>query len=148
MFSVNVGFLSLPQDTTFSSVVTALFLRPIFKILGDAGNVRSEGRISFEKTKWLTLAGSSLAVFSSTAIYINGGLYVVLGGYGKPFWANPYLNVFVFGINLHSAVIKKITFGSATTHLRSFSATSKKSRKVGPAAPPVFDSNAYDRPDS
>ena len=61
-------------------MVTALFLRPIFKILGEVGDVRSEGQISLEKTKWLTLLGASLAVISSTAFYINFGLYVVLGG--------------------------------------------------------------------
>jgi hypothetical protein len=83
----------------------------------------------------------------------------VLGGNGKPFWANPYLNVMVFGINLDSVlndigmllacgVIKKITYEPVATHFRSFSATSMKSHKVEPAAPPVFDSNAYDKFDS
>jgi hypothetical protein len=47
---------SLAQDTTFSCVVTALFLRPIFKILGEVGGVRSPGQISLEKTKWLACA--------------------------------------------------------------------------------------------
>ena len=41
---------------------------------------------------------------SSTALYINTGLFFVLGGYGTPFWANPYLNIFVFGINLDSVL--------------------------------------------
>jgi hypothetical protein len=110
----------LSQDTVFSSAVTALFLRPTFKVLGDVGDVRSEGRISLEKTKWLTLLGASLAVISSTALYINFGLFFVLGDYGKPFYANPYLNVMVFGVNLDSVlndigmllacgVVKKIT---------------------------------------
>jgi hypothetical protein len=115
--------------------------------------------MSLEKTKWLTLAGSSLAVISSTALYINGGLYVVLGDYGKPFYANPYLNVLVFGINLDSVlndigmllacgVIKKVTYESMTTRFRSFSVTSKRSYKVDPAVPPVIDSEAYNKPDS
>jgi hypothetical protein len=154
LFSVNVFFLSPPQDTTFSSVVTALFLRPIFKILRDAGNVRSVGRISLEKTKWLTLAGSSLAVISSTALYINFGLRVVLGEYGKPFFTNPYLNVMVFGINLDSVlndigmllacgVIKKITCESVQSILSTAAA-----HKVEPAAPFVIDSEAYNKPDS
>ena len=85
-------------------MVTALFLRPIFKILGEVGDVRSEGQISLEKTKWLTLVGASLAVISSTAFYINGGLYVVLGDYGKPFWVNPCLNAVAFGVNLDSVL--------------------------------------------
>ena len=95
---------SLAQDTVFSCVVTALFLRPIFKILGEVGGVRSPGQISLEKTKWLTLVGACLAVLSSTALYINFGLLVVLGKPGKPFYANPYLNVLVFGINLDSVL--------------------------------------------
>jgi hypothetical protein len=146
---------SLSQDTTFSSAVTALFLRPIFKILGEVGDVRSEGQISLEKTKWLTLLGASLAVISSTALYINLGLYVVLGGAGKPFWANPYLNVLVFGINLDSVlndigmllacgVVKKITCESVQSIFSTAAAC-----KVEPAAPPVFDSEAYNiAPDS
>ena len=135
-------------------MVTALFLRPIFKVLGDVGDVRSEGQISLEKTKWLTLLGASLAVISSTAFYINFGLFVVLGDFGKPFYANPYLHVLVFGINLDSVlndigmllacgVVKKITYETLTTRFRSFSATSRKSQKADPAAPPVFDSEAY-----
>jgi hypothetical protein len=80
----------LSQDITFSSVVTALFLRPIFKVLGEARNVRSAGQISLEKTKWLALLGASPAVISSTALHVNGGLNVVLGDHGKPFFANPF----------------------------------------------------------
>ena len=150
---------SLAQDTVFSCVVTALFLRPIFKILGEVGGVRSPGQISLEKTKWLTLVGASLAVISSTAFYINCGLFVVLGDYGKPFYANPYLHVMVFGINLDSVlndigmllacgVVKKITYESVTKRFRCFSVTSKKSYKVDPAVPPVIDSEAYNKPDS
>jgi hypothetical protein len=116
--------------------------------------MRSVGRISLEKTKWLTLAGVSLAVISSTALYINLGLWVVLGGYGKPFWTNPYLNVLVFGINLDSVlndigmllacgVIKKITCESVQSIFSTAAA-----HKVGPAVPPVFDSDAYNKPGS
>jgi hypothetical protein len=118
---------SLAQDTVFSCVVTALFLRPISKILGAVGDVRSEGQISLEKTKWLTLLGASLAVLSSTAMYINAGLFVVLHGPGKPFSANPYLHPFVFGTNLDSllndvgmllacGVVNKVTCGTGVAH--------------------------------
>ena len=144
----------MPQDTTFSSVVTALFLRPTFKILGEVGDVRSEGQISLEKTKWLTLLGASLSVISSTALYINFGLFVVLGDYGKPFYANPYLHPLVFGINLDSilndigmllacGVVKKITCKSVQGTFSTAAAC-----QVEPAAPPVFDSEAYNKPDS
>jgi hypothetical protein len=141
---------SLAQDTTFSCVVTALFLRPIFKILGEVGEVRSEGHISLEKTKWLTLLGASLAVLSSTALYINAGLFVMLGDYGKPFYANPYLNIMVFGFNLDSVlndvgmlltcgIIKKITCEAVTARF-----STAAPHKVEPAAAPVFNSKAYD----
>lgn len=52
----------------------------------------------------MTLLGASLAVVSSTALYINMGVFFVLGGIGKPFWTNPYLSIFVFGINLGSVL--------------------------------------------
>ena len=107
-----------------------------------------------EKTKWLTLLGASLAVISSTAFYINGGLFVVLDGAGKPVDANPYLNVNVFGINLDSVlndigmllacgVVKKISCKSVQSIFSTAAAY-----KVEPAAPPVFDSEAYNKPDS
>jgi hypothetical protein len=63
--------------------------------------------------KWLALLGASPAVLSSAALYINCGLWVVLGGLGKPFRANPYLNPFVFGFNLNSVLndVGMILFG-------------------------------------
>ena len=93
-------------DTAFSALVTAIFLRPIFKVLRDGRAVaqHSAGYKSMIKTKWLTLLGASLAVFSSTALYINMGLFFVLGGNGLPFWANPYLHIMVFGMNLDSVL--------------------------------------------
>jgi hypothetical protein len=118
--------------------------------LGEVGGVRSPGQISLEKTKWLTLVGASLAVLSSTALYINFGLFILLGRPGKPFYANPYLNVSVLGFNLDSVlndigmllacgVIKKIMCEAVTARF-----STAKSYKVDPAAPPVFNSKAYD----
>jgi hypothetical protein len=52
-----------------------------------------------QKTKWYTLIGSTLAVASSTALYINGALFFTIQG---PFWKVPWLNIFVFGINFDS----------------------------------------------
>jgi hypothetical protein len=89
-------------------VATGIFLRPIFRVLGEVREVRSAGQISLEKrlekTKWMTLAGASLAVVSSTAVYINFGLFAALGANKRPFYANPYLNVIVFGFNLDSVL--------------------------------------------
>jgi hypothetical protein len=92
------------QDTTFSAVVTVLFLRPIYKVLvplseGGVGIQRSAGYKSMMKTKWLTLSGASLAVLSSTALYINVFLALMLGG---TWYSSPYSNFFVFGMNLDS----------------------------------------------
>jgi hypothetical protein len=87
-------------------VVTLIFLRPIYNVLGNhiAAGQRSAAYRSLQKTKYMTLAGASLAVVSSTALYINMGLFFVLGGNGKPFYANPYLHVTVFGTNLDSVL--------------------------------------------
>jgi hypothetical protein len=87
-------------------VVTLLFLQPIYNVLGSqpAAVQRTASHRSLQTTKWMTLAGASLAVVSSTALYINAGLFIVLGGYGKPFYANPYLHVNVFGMNLDSVL--------------------------------------------
>jgi hypothetical protein len=52
----------------------------------------------------MTLLGASLAVVSSTALYINAGMFFGLGGMGTQFWTNPYLNILVFGINLDSVL--------------------------------------------
>jgi hypothetical protein len=57
------------------------------------------------KTKWMTLSGASLAVLSSTALYINVLLFLVLGGEhgsGSQWHASPYLDFGVFGVNLDS----------------------------------------------
>jgi hypothetical protein len=93
-------------------VVTLIFLRPIYIVLSNqdrlgnrnAAAQRSAAYRSLQKTKYMTLAGASLAVVSSTALYINMGLFFVLGGHGKPFYANAYLYMFVFGTNLDSVL--------------------------------------------
>ena len=159
----NLGFFTplshmrlLMQDTTFSAVVTVLFLRPIYKVLreGGVGVQRSAGYKSMMKTKWLTLSGAILAVLSSTALYINLLLMIMLGGSGSPWHANPYLQVGVFGVNLDSVLndlgmllvcgVLKTTSCAALTKCFSTAASTVK-----PAvANPVFDSQAYERDDS
>jgi hypothetical protein len=68
----------------------------------------------------------------------------------KPFYANPNLNLLIFGINLDSAlndvgtllacgVIKKITHDAVTARL-----SMAKPFKVDPSAPPVLNSKACD----
>jgi hypothetical protein len=94
------------QDTAFSAIVTALFLRPIYKVLGEGNGAAqlSPGYKSLLKTKWMTLSGACLAVFSSSALYINLLLFFTLGSPGTPFYTNPYLNIIVFGLNLDSVL--------------------------------------------
>ena len=102
--------LAFVQDTTFSALqVTALFLRPIYKVLDldpvhGGTTVASAEQKNLVKLKWLTLAGTSPAVVSSTALHVNVILFMALSGRGKPFYSNPYLNVSVFGINMDSTL--------------------------------------------
>ena len=145
--------------------MTAIFLRPIFKVLreGRAVAQHSAGYKSMLKTKYMTLLGESLAVISSTALYINTGLFLVLGGYGTPFWTNPYLHIFVFGLNLDSVlndvgmllvcgVLKKVDGSSLmkriATLLPPALLPSRSAVTVEPDSQPphlpVFDSRAYD----
>ena len=102
-----------------------------------------------EKTKWLTLAGTSLAIVSSTALYINMALFFVLGDYGKPFYANSYLNVPIFSKSLDSVlnvigmvfacgVLKKVTCEAIQKRFSAFAGY-----KIKPDSPsPVFDSGS------
>ena len=93
------------QDTAFSILVTALFLRPIMKVMGEAGVAanQSAGYRSMNATKWMTLLGSSGAVISSTALYAIFFVYS-LSQPGSPFWANPLLHPLVFPVNADSVV--------------------------------------------
>ena len=60
------------MDTFFSVFVTSLFLRPIAKALTEGPLVaqQSKGFKKLQKTKYNTLFGSSLAVISSSMLYL------------------------------------------------------------------------------
>jgi hypothetical protein len=97
-----VAFLFvIVMDAAFSILVTILFLRPISEVLKNGRGVaqQSQGYRHMQKTKWHTLIGSTLAVVSSTALYINAILCFTIQG---PFWKAPWLNIFVFGMNFDS----------------------------------------------
>jgi hypothetical protein len=160
---VHVALLPLPpslppctlfvQDTAFSAVVTVLFLRPIYKILreGGVGVHRSAGYKSLMKTKWMTLSGATLAVLSSTALYINVVLGSMLGGTWS---SSPYLYYAVFGMNLDSVlndlgmllacgVLKTASCAALIKHF-----STAPSHAVTPVAvlpQPAFDSQAYEK---
>ena len=51
---------------------------------------------------WMSLVGALLAVLSSTMVYGNVFYYALNFEAGHPARANPYLNVFVFGVNMDS----------------------------------------------
>jgi hypothetical protein len=139
--------------------MTGLFLRPIYKVLREGGGAaqHSAGYKSLLKTKWMTLLGAILAVVSSTVLYINMGMFFVLGGFGTPFFANPYLNIMVFGMNLDSVlndigmllVCGVLKEADCSSLVRRAKATFGPSRfSVAPAAAkPVFDSHAYETDD-
>ena len=57
-----------------------------------------------QKTKWMTLAGSALAVLSSSVLYVNVVLSMFLGERGNKWHTSPYLNYWVFGLNLDSVL--------------------------------------------
>ena len=116
----------------------------------------SAGYKSMLKTKWMTLAGAGLTVMSSTVLYINAIGFLVgvfLVGSETPFWANPYLNMFVFGVNLDSVlndvgmflvcgVLKTVSCTALTTYFSAYFSTARDT--VVPLPQPVFDSQAYE----
>jgi hypothetical protein len=96
-----------------------------------------------QKTKWMTLTGSTLAVVSSSALYVNMILYMFLGERGNQFHVSPYLNYSVFGMNLDSVlndvgillacgVLKKAGCSCLVKCL----STVVPARKVGPVSQP------------
>ena len=133
--------------------MTALFLRPIYKVLGEGGGAAqlSAGYKSLQITKWVTLSGACLAVFSSSALYTNLLLFIILGAPGNPFYTSPYLHILVFGLNLDS-VLNDVGMLLACGVLKTASCTSLTKRfttaapsEVRPEVQPVFDSQAYER---
>jgi hypothetical protein len=145
-------FPSFTQDTSFSTVVTALFLRPIYKVMGEGGAAvqESAGHKSMQKTKWMTLAGSTIAVLSSSALYVNAILWMFLGESDNIWYDSPYLNYGVFGMNLDSVlndvgmllacgVLKKIPSLDLTTRW-----SARSAHKIDIVPQPVFDSQAYE----
>ena len=91
----------------------------------------------------MALLGASLAVVSSTVLYVNAGVWFVLGGAGTPLSINPYLNINVFGMNLDSVlndigvllvcgVLKKVDCSSLVSRI----STVRSVHKVGPAPRP------------
>ena len=144
----------IATDSAFSIVVTMMFVRPISRILRESGvNVarHSQGYRELQKTMYMTLFGSSLAVFSSTALYVN----VIVNAVQPDFIESAWSHSFVFGINLDSilndvgmffvcGVLKNAKWehvSDAMSRVRARFATNVTATKKEAF---VFDSKAYD----
>lgn len=96
------------MDSAFSAMITAVFLRPVMRVLSDGGRSmrKAEGYKKLQQTKRMTLAGTVLTVASSSLLYINIFLQMTAGipEEGSVFWSSPWLNPVVFGINLDSVL--------------------------------------------
>jgi hypothetical protein len=86
-------------DSYFSVVVTGLFLKPVLRALKDGWGMASvQKSVAYKKmqqTVYMTMFGSSLAVLSSTYLYINLLLFFDGKTYGMR--SNPWLNPLVTG---------------------------------------------------
>jgi hypothetical protein len=143
--------LSHWQDTSFSILITRLFIEPIAKVLEEGNGVanQSESYKCMQQRKWHTLVGSTLVVVSSTLLYINAIYCFVFG------WRSTWLNIFVFGINLDSilndigmvvlsGILKNASIGKVYNAFTS--ASSPKPSLVGGEPPFEFNSNAHNEP--
>ena len=151
---VLIAVYMIATDGAFSIVVTMIFLRPISRVLREGGsNVarHSQGYRELQKTMYMTLFGSSLAVFSSTALYVN----VIVNAVQPDFIESAWSHSFVFGINLDSilndvgmffvcGVLKNAKWehvSDAMSRVRARFATNVTATKKEAF---VFDSKAYD----
>jgi hypothetical protein len=98
----------LITDGLFSVVVANVFLRPILEALrfgrqsarGQPPQRQSDAHKLIARTKWTTfVVGVTLAVTSSSLLYINLILWAVMPGTFAP---SPWLNPIVFVINVDS----------------------------------------------
>jgi hypothetical protein len=103
---ITVGVLI--TDGLFSVIVAKAFLRPILQALRSKGpnasltfRRRSGAAKRIERTKWATFAGVTLAVASSSVLYLNVILWAVMRGVFAP---SPWLNPIVFMVNVDSVL--------------------------------------------
>jgi hypothetical protein len=55
-----------------------------------------------QQSMWMALLGATLTVLMSTALYGNTLYFLLNSAPGHPAWTNPYLNIFTFGVSMHS----------------------------------------------
>jgi hypothetical protein len=101
-FAAVNGTLVIVMDTTFSAMITTIFLLPILEVLGEGkGAVQHPaGYKKMQQTKWMTMFGAALSVLSSTLLYVNFMLWIFAAGgqCDRSPWSNPFL----FGLNMDS----------------------------------------------
>jgi hypothetical protein len=97
----------LITDGLFSVIVANVFLRPILEALrsgqqptlGQPPRRQSDAHKLIARTKWTTFAGVTLAVTSSSLLYIN---FILLTVMKDTFSPSPWLNPLVFMVNADS----------------------------------------------
>jgi hypothetical protein len=93
--------LIMIMDASFSIIITAIFLRPIAEVLRNgSGKNKSPGFRDLENIMYMTLAGSTIAVLSSSILYVN--LLMFFNGAYTIFMDNAFLNPLVFMGNIDS----------------------------------------------
>ena len=148
--------LTIALDTCFTIIVSAIFLGPIIDALGNAGlQVQSDAYKNLQKTKYLTVIGASMVVFSSTLLYVNLILKYSVEGL---FHSSPWLNPYVFGgsansvandvgMFLLSGVLKQMTWAPVSTHVTKWLRQSRGLETNEVAVMPasvVFESQAHE----
>jgi hypothetical protein len=143
-------------DVAFSAIVTRIFLKPLFHVMNgadDAVRSQSAGYKRMRQTIRMTLAGSSLAMLSSTALYANTLAFIVMGP-DSMFYSSPFLHVLSFGVNLDSVlnaiamllasgIFRDLSIGPAIKWLKSRGTPASKSAPV--ASTFEFNSRAYEQ---
>ena len=97
--------LIVVMDTTFSAMITTIFLLPILEVLseGKGAAQHSAGYKKMQQTKYMTMFGATLSVLSSTLLYVNFLLWAFAGGRsGSQYDRSPWLHFMVFGVNMDS----------------------------------------------
>jgi hypothetical protein len=87
-------------DGTITIILTFLYLRPITEV---EGIVPPSVREKLQRARRLTVAGVSLMVFSTSALYVNifvTFVQLIFFKTGDSFLVDPYLNPLSFGMNL------------------------------------------------
>ena len=151
------GFaLVIIMDMIFTILLTMIFLRPILKTMSEADATvaqQSAGYRHMQQTKWMTLTGATLAVVSSSILYLNIIFLFASGDQfsGSIYWTNPWLNPFVFGIAADSVFndigmtcVSGMVREVAGTRACAYTAGNNQVTPLNAAGGEVINSRAYD----